>query len=101
MLASATDAPINCRKPRRETFSSHIGTEGYSWHVIDNSTRGRLVRRGGMLPGFENSLRWYRDADLVILFTINSNMGFRIQVARGIEDILKRHLPGLGQAGTD
>ncbi|MCZ6747443.1 MAG: serine hydrolase, partial [Acidobacteria bacterium] len=78
---------------RREMFSAYIGVEGYAWHVIDNSTRGRLVWRGGMLPGFESSLRWYRDADLVILFAINSNMGFRMKVARGIDDILKRHIP--------
>ena len=86
---------------RGEIFAAYIGTEGYSWHVIDDSTRGRLVRRGGMLPGFESSLRWYRDADLVILFAINSNMGFRMQVARGIDDILKRHIPDLDQAATD
>jgi len=78
---------------RREIFSAHVGTEGYSWHVIDNSTRGRLVRRGGSLPGFESSVRWYQDADLVIIFAINSNMGFRIKVARGIDDILKRAMP--------
>ena len=40
-------------------------------------------------------------ADLVILFTINSNMGFRIKVARGIDDILKRHIPAQAPAGTD
>jgi len=78
---------------RREIFSTYIGTEGYSWHVIDNSTRGRLVRRGGMLPGFESSVRWYRDADIVIIFAINSNMGYRMQVARGIDDLLKHHIP--------
>ncbi len=100
VLAMQNDTLLS-KEARRGIFSAYVGTEGYSWHVINNSTRGRLVRRGGMLPGFESSLRWYRDADLVILFAINSNMGFRMQVARGIEDILKQHLPGQDQTGTD
>jgi CubicO group peptidase (beta-lactamase class C family) len=73
-------------------LSAHVAREGYGWHVVDESNLGRLVRRGGSLPGFESSVRWYRDADLVIIFTVNSNMGFRIKVARGIARTLAPHL---------
>jgi len=73
-------------------LSAHVDKEGYGWHVVDESNLGRLVRRGGSLPGFENSVRWYRDAGLVIIFTVNSNMGFRIKVARGIAKTLAPHL---------
>ena len=78
-------------------FTAYIGTEGYSWHVITDSTRGRLVRRGGAVPGFESSLRWYRDGDLVIVFTVNSNIGHRVQVARGIAETLEKYLPAPGK----
>ena len=80
-----------------EMFTAYIGTEGYSWHIIGDSTRGRLVRRGGEVPGFESSLRWYRDRDLVIIFTVNSNIGHRIAVARGIADVLEKHIPAPGK----
>lgn len=83
-----------------EMFQAYVGSEGYSWHVIENSTRGRLVRRGSATPGFESSVRWYLDTDLVIIFAINSNIGFRIQVARGIADILEGHIPAPGRMST-
>ena len=81
----------------REMFTAYIGTEGYSWHIIDDSTRGSLVRRGGEVSGFESSLRWYRDSDLMIIFTVNSNIGHRIAVARGIADVLEKHIPSPGK----
>jgi CubicO group peptidase (beta-lactamase class C family) len=82
-----------------EMFTAYIGTEGYSWHIIDDSTRGSLVRRGGEVAGFESSMRWYRDSDLVIVFAVNSNIGHRIQVARGIANVLERHIPAPGMNG--
>ena len=82
-----------------EMFTAYIGNEGYSWHVIDDSTRGSLVRRGGEVPGFESSLRWYRDRNLVIIFAVNSNVGHRIPVARGIADVLEKHIPAPGKNG--
>ncbi len=79
--------------PPREVeqmLTAHVGNEGYAWHVVD-STDGPLVRRGGGLPGFESSLRWYRADDLVIIFVLNNELGLRIPVARGIDRIVKEH----------
>ncbi len=71
----------------RNMFADYVGDEGYGWHVIETS-QGRLVRRGGGLPEFESSMRWYIDRDVVIIFAINNHIGLRLPVAEGIEQIL-------------
>ena len=72
---------------KEKMFTAYVGDEGYGWHVIETS-QGRLVRRGGGLPEFESSLRWYLDKDVIIIFAINNHIGFRVPVAKGIEQIL-------------
>ena len=67
-------------------FTAYVGDEGYGWHVIDGE-HGRLLRRGGGLPDFESSVRWYRDEDLVIIVLINNHLGFRVPVVEGLERI--------------
>lgn len=69
-------------------FTAFEGQTGYAWQVVDDSSLGRLVRRGGVLPAFEASIRWYRDADLAIVLALNTNMGHRIKAAKGIAGIL-------------
>ena len=70
-----------------KAFTAYVGDEGYGWHVIETN-HGRLVRRGGGLPGFESSLRWYIDKDVVIIILINNHVGFRVPVVEGLEDIV-------------
>ena len=70
-----------------KAFTAYVGDEGYGWHVIETK-HGRLVRRGGGLPDFESSLRWYIDEDLVIIVLINNHIGFRVPVAQGLERIV-------------
>lgn len=67
-------------------FTAYVGDEGYGWHVIDTE-HGRLLRRGGGLPDFESSLRWYQDEDLVIIVLINNHLGFRVPIVEGLEGI--------------
>lgn len=67
-------------------FTAYVGDEGYGWHVIDTE-HGRLLRRGGGLPEFESSLRWYQDEDLVIVVLINNHLGFRVPIIEGLERI--------------
>jgi CubicO group peptidase (beta-lactamase class C family) len=76
-----------------QMLTAYVGNEGYAWHVVD-SVDGPLVRRGGGLPGFECSIRWYRDDDLIIIFALNNELGLRIPVARGIDRIVKEHPAG-------
>ena len=71
----------------RKMFTAYVGDEGYGWHVNDTE-HGRLMRRGGGLPNFESSLRWYPDEDLVIVVLINNHLGLRVPTVRGLEDIL-------------
>jgi CubicO group peptidase (beta-lactamase class C family) len=68
-------------------FTAYVGDEGYGWHVID-SEYGRLVRRGGGLPGFESSIRWYMDHDVVIVLAINNHLRLRLPVVHGLEEII-------------
>ncbi len=68
-------------------FSAYVGDEGYGWHVLETE-HGRLVRRGGGLPEFESSLRWYVDEDVVIALAINNHIGLRVPIAEGIERIV-------------
>lgn len=68
-------------------FTAYVGDEGYGWHVID-TRYGRLVRRGGGLPDFESSLRWYIDRDVVIIAVFNNRLRLRLPVVIGIEDIV-------------
>lgn len=68
-------------------FTAHVRDEGYGWHVID-SEHGRLLRRGGGLPDFESSLRWYQDLDLVIVVLINNHLSFRGPIVRGLEEVV-------------
>lgn len=75
-------------------FTPHVGDEGYGWHVLETD-RGRLVRRGGGLPGYESSLRWYLGEEVVIIFAINNHLGLRVPVAEGIESIV------FGQSNLD
>ncbi len=72
---------------RDRMFTAYVRDEGYGWHVID-SPHGQIVRRGGGLPNFESSLRWYIDEDLVIVVLMNNHLGFRVPVAEGIERIM-------------
>ena len=71
----------------RKMFTAHVGDEGYGWHVVD-SEHGRLFRRGGGLPGFESSLRWYPDDDVLIIVLMNNHLRFRIPVVTGLEKIM-------------
>jgi len=68
-------------------FTAWVGDEGYGWHVIDTD-HGRLFRRGGGLPDFESSLRWYADSDVVIVALLNNHIGFRLPVVEGLEDVV-------------
>jgi len=78
----------------RKMFTAYVGDEGYGWHVGD-SEYGRLLRRGGGLPGFESSLRWYPDDDVLIIVLMNNHLGFRVPVVTGIEKVVfAGHSPG-------
>lgn len=75
---------------RKKMLTAHFGDEGYSWHVLKTARGTTLARKGGGRPDFESEARWYLDEDVVVLYTINNHMGFRIPVYEGIERIMWR-----------
>ena len=78
---------VNSQSSIDKMFTAYVGDEGYGWHEVETKY-GRLVRRGGGLPDFESSVRWYIDADLVIIVLINNHIGFRVPVVQGLERIV-------------
>lgn len=68
-------------------FTAYVGDEGYGWHVVETD-HGIPVRRGGGLPGFGSSFRWYIDQDVVIVLLINNHSCLRIPSTKGIEDVV-------------
>lgn len=73
---------------RRKMLTAHFGDEGYGWHVVKTVRGTTMARKGGGRPDFESEVRWYLDEDIVVLFTINNHMGFRVPVFEGIERII-------------
>jgi len=86
-ILAMKDARVISPSSMERMFTAHVGDEGYGWHVID-AEHGRLFRRGGGLPGFESSLRWYEDKDVVIIVLINNHLRLRLPVVLGIENIV-------------
>jgi len=85
-ILAVQDRKILSKASIEKMFTAYVGDEGYGWHVVDTEF-GRLLRRGGGLPEFESSLRWYIDEDLVIVVLINNHIGFRLPVVQGLEKI--------------
>jgi CubicO group peptidase (beta-lactamase class C family) len=73
---------------RKKMLTAYVGDEGYSWHVQKTARGTTLVRKGGGRPDFESEARWYLDEDVVVLYTINNHIGFRVPVYKGIERII-------------
>lgn len=74
---------------KKKMFAAYVNEdEGYGWHVSKTTRGGLLVNRGGGLPAFESELRWYVDDNVVVIFTINNHIGFRVPVIKGIEQFI-------------
>jgi CubicO group peptidase (beta-lactamase class C family) len=86
ILALGSDAILSDAS-KKKMFTAWVGDEGYGWHVIETD-HGTLYRRGGGQPGFESSLRWYVDEDVVMAFTINNHLRLRVPLAEGVESIV-------------
>ena len=73
---------------RKKMLTAYVGDEGYGWHIVKTARGTTLARKGGGRPEFESEARWYLDEDVVVLFTINNHMGFRVPISEGIERII-------------
>ena len=73
---------------RKKMLTAYVGDGAYGWHVLKTARGTTLARKGGGRPDFESEVRWYLDEDVLMLFTINNHMGFRVPVYEGIERII-------------
>lgn len=76
------------QRAKMKMFTAYVGDEGYGWHVGRTVRGGMVVNRGGGLPAFESELRWYVDDEVVVIFTINNHLGFRVPALKAIEGII-------------
>ena len=85
-ISAVKNEQVMSASSTNKMFTAYVRDEGYGWHVIDTE-HGRLLRRGGGLPDFESSLRWYQDEELVIVVLINNHLGLRVPIVEGLEGI--------------
>lgn len=74
-------------------FTAYVGDEGYGWHVARTMRGGTVVNRGGGLPAFESELRWYIDDNVIVAFTINNHLGFRVPLLKVIAQTIWESSP--------
>lgn len=74
-------------------FTAYVGDEGYGWHVTKTVRGWTLVNRGGVLPAFESELHWYIDDKVVVIFTINNHLDFRVPILKRTEKIILASSP--------
>lgn len=72
----------------KKMLTAYVRDEGYGWHVMKTARGTTLARKGGGRPEFESEARWYLDEDVVVLYTINNHIGFRVPIYQGIERII-------------